>query len=121
MNKTETGTWGVNASTADSFGVFVPISFTIPLETALDAAHAIYVPSSGPNPDAVHCPGNAADPSAASGYLCIYEGMINALAFSGEIYSPDGAGPGVGVTGAAVVFGALGNGAYGLGTWAVTG
>ena len=70
-NATESGTWSFQASYEEPVA-YADIAFPIPLEAPLDSSHVVYVPPFS-NPDPVHCAGSAAEPQAASGYLCVYE------------------------------------------------
>ncbi len=126
---TETGVWayagptgteieGVKTVQYNPFlGVFVPLSFTIPLAAPLDGTHSIYVASEGSDPN---CPGTAAEPAANSGYLCVYETTRAALG-TPSILAP-AFGSVTGVSGALIKFIPDGTGTpFAFGTWAVTG
>jgi hypothetical protein len=72
---TETGTWGIAREPAPEheFGVRLsPISFAIPLETELDSEHVHIAPAAA-------CTGSVANPTAAPGNLCVYEGTKEGL------------------------------------------
>jgi hypothetical protein len=70
---TETGIWTVNyQGDTGEFGLFVDISFPVPVSTPLTG---VYVKPSA-NPDPTHCNGSSFDPKAASGYLCVYEELL---------------------------------------------
>jgi hypothetical protein len=74
-DSTETGTFLI--STPNATGVYFgyeadSISFNVPLAAPLDAAHAIVVRNGASNPN---CTGSAANPTAPSGTLCVYEGF----------------------------------------------
>jgi len=101
---------------------FASISFEIPLAAALDETHAVFVPSAGANPDAAHCAGSAANPTAASGYLCVYEFAESEGTAAGVALDIEG-NPGASPMGALIPYefeeGALP--AYAWGSWAVTG
>ena len=85
---TETGSWSIAATKEDEGNVFTSISFTIPLAKALGASHVHYVNEAGTEQSVFHlggtpefeaekttaCPGTAAEPAAAPGNLCIYQG-----------------------------------------------
>jgi hypothetical protein len=62
----------------------VTFSFPVPLSSTLDAAHVIYDPVGGGQIDPTNCPGTAASPDAASGYMCVYE----SAASNGPVPSP---------------------------------
>ncbi len=120
--KTETGTYGFAASTEGSFGI-ASISFNIPLAASLEASHTVYVPreGEGANPDPTHCAGSRTNPTAASGYLCVYAGEVFGVAFF-TILGADGTEtPGAGVTGTLVMFKLTASTGFTTGTWAVTG
>jgi Collagen triple helix repeat (20 copies) len=122
---TETGAWTVEAPKEAHVGL-AAISFDIPLAAPLAAAQVHYV-EAGSTPPA-ECPGTAAEPKAAPGYLCVYEQFGNGLIGGGaQIFVP-GKGPtnlpggeaGAGATGAGLFAGAEEGGGIGWGTWAVT-
>jgi len=119
---TETGDWAVYKG-AGAISV-ASISFTIPLAGPLDEAHVVYVPiPDGPpvtnNPDPTHCAGSATAPSAASGYLCVYEGFNGNLSSAG-IAKVDNTG-GADRSGAVLPFFGTGESTIAIGSWAVTG
>jgi hypothetical protein len=60
-------------------------SITFPLELSASPA-VVEVPNGVPNPDPTHCPGSPQAPSAAPGYLCLYDqSEVNVLqVFAGE-------------------------------------
>ena len=74
--KTETGTWSVNQFELKAFRLeFVPISFSIPLKAGGQAFYIDATESAskeGPVVTASGCTGEAADPTAPAGKLCIY-------------------------------------------------
>ncbi len=57
----------------------VASSISYPLELSA-APTEVEVPRGGTNPDPAHCPGTAEAPTAARGYLCIYD------RFSGDVF-----------------------------------
>jgi hypothetical protein len=63
----------VNFASKNNIPSKVPISFPIPLAEALDATHVHYVESEG---NGTTCPGNAAEPTATPGNLCIYQNFV---------------------------------------------
>lgn len=69
--KTETGIWSISQHAAGEFETFdSSISFNIPLAAGLGETEVHYLKESeGPTPD---CPGNAANPKALRGNLCVY-------------------------------------------------
>jgi hypothetical protein len=75
----------------------------------------VLVPAAGPNPDPAHCPGSVASPSAAPGFLCLYErqrGQANPV----DVVNVDRYGFEVALdaTNGTATF------TYSMGTWAVT-
>lgn len=66
-------------------GVELGTSITFPLELSASPT-VIEVPNGMPNPDPTHCPGSPEAPSAAPGYLCLYDRFENNIgqAFPGE-------------------------------------
>jgi hypothetical protein len=82
---TEKGSWAFFgwAEDGEPGTEFVGVSFPVALAAGLDESHVRYVPTPDAqpatnNPDPVHCSGTAEDPTAASGYLCVYESEITA-------------------------------------------
>jgi hypothetical protein len=127
VGSTETGMFagtGTTGATDNASLLLAPISFDIPLSAALDGAHAVFVPTGGPNPDSTHCGGSVDAPTAASGYLCVYEAVRN-VGGAGTL-TPAGVldsslSPGAGTTGAVVAYTGFADGNFVTGTWAVTG
>jgi hypothetical protein len=124
--KTETGAWAANGTEADTFGVYTSISFDIPLAASLDAAHVHYISSS--LPDDANCSTNTtgpAEPTAAPGHLCIYQGFALNLG-AAQILKPSDLNPGANVSGALLSFPPPEEGgeprSFGVanGSWAVT-
>lgn len=138
--KTETGVWSVTTSGGEVAAYVSPpetaISFTIPLEKALGEKEVHYVGKEG---NGTTCPGNAAEPRAEEGNLCIYEeetsGVVKPAPPVAETYiiKPSAFELGTGTAGAVVIFvrkeykGSVTNKepAYqepvvGFGSWAVT-
>ena len=104
--ETLVGTWSVDQNSATV--MMIEISYPVPLESP---ATVVYVHEAGEN--ATECPGEAAEPKAAEGFLCIYriEGLDTSSEF-GPVSFPFGA------------FMAMERGVAadvgGWGTWAVT-
>jgi hypothetical protein len=77
--ETETGTWATQTQTEVGL-VFVPISFPIPLETALTGGNGeendfIFLePGEGQTEE---CPGTANDPQATPGWACVYTAIAS--------------------------------------------
>jgi hypothetical protein len=135
VGATETGTWGIQPTKESPIFITVA-SFSIQLASALNEGHVHLIntelkevhfgePATTPTACGEAVGGNAAEPKAASGNLCVYEAVTitGAETGSGEILdsgaSPS-ATPGAGKAGAMLLL--LGTGtAGGHGTWAVTG
>jgi hypothetical protein len=122
--KTETGAWAARLPVG---GDLIGISFTIPLAGPLDEEHVV---SHGANYNgedelgAEHetCPGNAANPRAKDGFLCVYTADFVGDAVEIEtIFRPsfNFAPPGADTSGAVLAV-ASADAAYASGTWAVT-
>ncbi len=102
--KTETGTWAVGSASGESVSM-ESFSFNIPLATA---PKIIYNEE-----ETTNCPGNANEPKAASGTLCVY--VIEAEGVSlFPLFDP------VPTTTGAVIPFLLAPEGLGFGTWAVT-
>jgi hypothetical protein len=77
--KTETGAWSTQLNLAEESIERIGISFAIPLEKSLPEGHAVFVTEgeqaskSGTNYG--DCGGEAEEPKAHEGYLCIYQGF----------------------------------------------
>jgi Collagen triple helix repeat (20 copies) len=116
---TEKGAWSVAGMPVKFFSaevLYAPISFTIPLETAPEAAHVI---ETG---ETTECPGGVEKPAAAPGNLCVFiQSKTNVKAISS---SDPGAGTvgAVGTTGSVlfVLAETAGQSILAKGTWAVT-
>lgn len=112
VGETETGVYVFDPDGGEAGEVIrVPLSFAIPLASKIeDNAHIVYGP---PGTDPVNCPGTVENPTAASGYLCIYE--LDVLNANGIVRQN------LGTSG--VLFGWITTGpdAEGRGAWAVTG
>ncbi len=124
--ETETGAWLVDEVGEESVAR-IALSFNIPLEEELEELESFeFVPVGGlSTPD---CPGSASSPEAAPGNLCLYAAAqvgSGSEEFS-EVASFDpsqGLAPGVGATGAVIVFLTEGAGNEVIvadGSWAVT-
>lgn len=126
--ETETGTWGVAGT---STLVLTSISFNIPLAKPLASTLVHFVGAKATPP--AECPGTVAEPKAAVGNLCVYEGFTTGIEAKEEtaraqIFNADGKPPelggpeGAGMSGAAILLPAESeSGGVGWGTWAVTG
>jgi collagen triple helix repeat protein len=90
VNSTETGGWAVGPDTVKATGPFftppvnaakTAISFTIPLVADLGAANVQPNPVGYDGEDEIgapheNCPGSAAKPKAAPGFLCVYTSVM---------------------------------------------
>ncbi|MCW2978461.1 MAG: hypothetical protein JWO14_188 [Solirubrobacterales bacterium] len=104
------------------------ISFPIPLSTALGSNNVIFVPVGETVPP--HCENtahagvaSAANPEAAEGFLCVFEGhSVNFSTAELAILKPSsgGSGPGADVSGATLAQEPVAAGAFAEGTWALT-
>jgi hypothetical protein len=127
--ETETGTWAVGIPSAEA-SFWLPISFSIPLASALDSTKVHYINEEGhevvtpstedQTPDKCH--GTAAAPTADPGHLCIYTGKeveINANNETIQLNTLTPGTPGASTAGAAfrVKVEEFGRAA---GSWAVT-
>jgi hypothetical protein len=108
---TETGVWAFNASKSSSNEgvVGVPISFNIPLASNLSALNIKFEGDS-------HCTGTSLNPTAGSGFLCIYQFSAE----NAEITESEFPGLGVGKVGALVQYTVTGDEAFGRGSFAMT-
>ena len=102
--------------------VYDAISFDVPLASTLDSTHAIIVPDGGSN---ATCTGSASNPTAPSGFLCVYEGEKSLTLGTPELFDPDYTFNGAGVSGAVISY-PIPNPpttqtGFALGAWAVTG
>ncbi len=112
--KTELGTWAADLLQKESV-YYVPISFNIPL-----LALPEYTVIGRKAPSTAECPGTVGNPQAASGHLCIYVGEL----LGGTLFEFDPSQEGFGVNRYGTVLGLKSGaieGAFGYGTWAVTG
>jgi hypothetical protein len=129
VGATETGTWAVGPTSAGP--AYVPLTISVPLLAALDENHVHFINEenkevgSGPPATSTVCLGNAADPTAPSGHLCVYASYQGGFAAAnGQIKNPvtiatTGA-PGMSKAGA-VIEANMSAGGVGVGTFAVTG
>ncbi|MET0307017.1 MAG: hypothetical protein ABW196_12435 [Solirubrobacterales bacterium] len=118
--ETETGTWAFDTEPEMlPFVMRSSISFSIPLESALDASNVHYVaPAGAPTTE---CPGSVAAPEAAPGHLCVYAGEAQSVVIaSNSIRKADAAAPGASTVGALVTAVPIAEEAFAFGTWAVT-
>jgi hypothetical protein len=126
-DSTEKGSFFISAPNASGvyFGYEADsISFNVPLAGPLAADHTIVVPTGGSNPN---CTGSPTNPTAASGYLCIYEGFsyapngdpLSAPEISAEPLG--GSGGGALPNGTTIYYLVNSPGSMVGGSWAVTG
>jgi collagen triple helix repeat protein len=130
--KTETGIWSfgeVLVSGGVPLVVRVPISFAIPLAAELDSEHVHYINLAGEENKgggnigpSTTCLGNAANPSAEPGNLCIYTGDLHGAEPRNGFIKKAIAGVESGASTAGAVFylPEPTQEAIGKGTWAVT-
>lgn len=130
--ETLTGAWGFGYTPTQPTGLssplpteltasFAPISFPIPLAAALGSGF-VHFRDVDATPTST-CPGDAADPEAADGHLCVYAGNLEGTYFDiPRIRKPseETAVAGADKTGAVLSFAAEEVEAHGYGTWAVT-
>jgi hypothetical protein len=118
---TETGSWAFNGTASDTEGILAAISFPIPYEFPLKAAH-VHIGEEGEAGFVDSCPGTAAKPTAPPGELCVYfsesEGLVNASVEG--IFRYNSLSKGATRTGGMLKFIPSGV-AYGAGSFAVTG
>jgi collagen triple helix repeat protein len=134
--QTETGVWSFGFGKSVVFAGFkIPVaSFVIPLEVPIATGHVHYINPAGKEVieneseeleevTPTQCPGNAAEPMAEPGNLCVYAHLVeNALTNSAFISDPgSGTSDAAGVTGAVQAFLPTSElRVNGEGTWAVT-
>ena len=70
---TETGSWVVEGSSADTEGVYAVISFPIQVKANITAANVIYVKLGETNAE---CTGGPSLPKAPEGKLCLYQSVM---------------------------------------------
>jgi hypothetical protein len=112
-----------NLEALEGAGDFFGASISFPLELA-SAPKPVVVPAGGPNPDPAHCPGTVDAPSAAPGYLCLYDAFAanssGTASTNPSVYSIDGQ-VGASPFGAKIETTAVSTAlAYVEGSWAVT-
>jgi collagen triple helix repeat protein len=121
---TETGVWTFNAneSTVNEEGkIILPISFSVPLRAAITEATKVhYVGSSGSGPGGP-CQGTAAEPTAPEGQLCVYQQIMEHATFLHIVELEFENNEHASRAGAFLAFKEVGNEAWGIGSWAVTG
>jgi hypothetical protein len=110
---TETGNWGF--SRTEETLIIAPISFAIPYSVTEDAPVGVYVKNG--ETGVTECPGTAAKPEAAEGFLCVYE--ETAIYGGAEVVEPTIESNAVG--GRLQVSAGENESRFGFGTWAVTG
>lgn len=125
-NATETGVWTFTASDADTT-ILAPISFTVQLAGELLEADVHYQGAETEENFKKSCPGNALEPKAASGKLCVYFNKFGGAPLNATFVNVSPAHTleegGADRSGAVLQFefsGGAGETARGVGTWAVT-
>jgi Collagen triple helix repeat (20 copies) len=134
--ETETGAWSFGTVPAGAVPeplkaftqpLHVPISFPVPLAEALSNSGVHYLPVGSPSTES--CPGTAADPKAKVGHLCVYVraesppfdfGEEKGTYFFADITQAGGTELGASPAGAVLRMAIMEEGAFALGTWAVT-
>jgi len=137
--ETETGAWALGETPPSQSIVAVPISFSIPLAAELAGTSVHYINAAGKEVvldkfvlkevTPTSCLGTASAPTANSGNLCVYtQSLSKATMFAGgpisgiqKAGSFVDAGAGASTAGAYLRFTEVTEGAFGVGTWAVTG
>jgi hypothetical protein len=125
---TETGAWAFTATSADSNGIRVPISFPIPIVPRLKEAAVHY---EGETEFGTFCPeGSLGAPTAAPGNLCVYTNQVDEPPVKGTTLigifppsDPEGASlgkKGTNSSGAILTFASPVGNASGAGTFAIT-
>ncbi len=123
--ETETGSWAIGSGPEglrrDS------ISFTIPLAEELAASEVHYINPSGEEVTEAEvkaqttCDGDAIEPAADPGHLCVYGGFeLDIFAFSEFIFQVDKSSVGASQAGALLEFFVSSASGGGGGSWAVT-
>jgi hypothetical protein len=116
--KTETGGWSVDGSSADAFGLITTISFAIPLKDEIPAANVHYIGNSTTDPNCASNAEGIANPTAAQGHLCVYEGisLLGAPTIHSLVDDPSK----ISRSGALLTFAAPEEVGLAFGTWAVS-
>jgi hypothetical protein len=109
---------------AHAAGDEIASSISYPLELSA-APTEVEVPHGGTNPDPTHCPGTAEAPTAARGYLCIYDrfsgDVFEALGSNLQVGNVDGVGGTTNAWGGRLIALASAAGTVDVeGSWAVT-
>lgn len=134
-NATETGGWTFGSTPAG--GTYrMAVSFPVALAAGLDGSHVHYINKVGKEVvfnfgteeleevTPTECLGSAAEPTATAGNLCVYEGkLFHAFLVSNFSIQTLGGSEEPGASTAGVLLNAEAEeaGAFGYGTWAVTG
>lgn len=122
---TETGTFALTGTTADTGGIRVPIPFAVPLNGVYDATQVHWVTGAAPKEckNKEEKVANAANPAAKPGELCVFlsTGGLSETEFSGIFKIGAGASEsGANRAGAMATFTAPTGNALGYGSFAVT-
>jgi|SRR6185437_9502112 len=117
--ESETGVWGLNATTKPNQEVQIPISFTIPLSASVDAAHVHLIGLGEGTPQG--CAGSAEKPEAEPGNVCIW-GAVSGMEFKSILTSSaEDFSAGAGKNGLLMETNVPIEGASGRGEWVVSG
>lgn len=116
--KTETGVYDIYLTPGTvGQGMAAPMSFTIPLKTAIAEANVEYIAPGGPLPEVggkTVCNGSAESPEASPGYMCVFAFVENPRIKEVVTHFSES-------TGVALIFKVTETGnAFAAGTWAVT-
>ena len=128
VGATLAGAWSGNGTTADSGGLYIPISFGVKLANAsgLNGTKVKYVSGAVPAEceNAAHAgAASVTNPEASSGFLCVYQGSLSgaALGAEGGVYELTNTAKGASRSGAFIWFETVSGVASATGSWAVTG
>jgi Collagen triple helix repeat (20 copies) len=115
---TETGTWSVLHGASSETQFMVSVSFSVPLSESISQFEYVGKGQTGSN-----CTGNAASPTAPSGWFCIYDNNQYEIGITKLMpVKPDAFVPGTGTAGALLFIEATANtSVLAFGSWAVTG
>jgi Collagen triple helix repeat (20 copies) len=126
---TATGAWAAGDASAAFLALNVPISFTLPLAQPLPEDNVHYIRTNGLEVNKfaeevppTACDGDAADPTADIGHLCIYTGVESETVSSSGNIRPldDFVAIGASRAGAVLEVTPFNAGASAAGSWAVT-
>ncbi|MET0306887.1 MAG: hypothetical protein ABW196_11775 [Solirubrobacterales bacterium] len=121
--ETETGTWSFDTQGEKPAEVVrSPISFNIPLASALPGGSVHLLPEGFTGTAGEDCPGSAAAPEAKAGHLCVYisESLGFTIGVNLFIFDPASGGLGAATSGASVDGLGPSASSSARGTWAVS-